>query len=66
MQIKVNGEFRLFESPLSVAGMVETLKLNTRQVAVERNREIVPRSRYSDVALLDGDEIEIVHFIGGG
>lgn len=65
MQIKVNGEIREFAAT-NVAGMVEELKLNIRQLAIERNREIVPRSTYGDVTLMDGDEIEIVHFIGGG
>ena len=66
MQIKVNGESREFSAATSVAAMIEALKLNIRQLAIERNREIVPRSTYSDVTLMDGDEIEIVHFIGGG
>lgn len=66
MQIKVNGEVREFSAPLSVMILAEQLKLNPKQVAVERNREIVPRSLYGDTAVNEGDEIEIVHFIGGG
>lgn len=66
MNIKVNGQTREFPSPLSVALLAEQLKLNPRQVAIERNREIVPRSTYAQVDLNDGDEIEIVAFIGGG
>jgi thiamine biosynthesis protein ThiS len=66
MQIKVNGECRAFESPLCVQALVERLSLNPKQVAVERNRQIVPRSQYGEMLLSDGDEIEIVHFIGGG
>jgi len=66
MQIKVNGEAREFDAPLNVAGLALRLQLNPTQVAVERNREIVPRSRYGEVELSPGDEIEIVHFIGGG
>jgi thiamine biosynthesis protein ThiS len=66
MQIKVNGESREFEAPLSVLALAEKLRLNPKQVAVERNREIVPRSCYGTASLSDGDEIEIVHFIGGG
>jgi thiazole synthase len=66
MNIKVNGQIRAFESPLSVALLAEQLKLNPKQVAIERNREIVPRSTYAEVDLNDGDEIEIVAFIGGG
>ena len=66
MQIKVNGEARAFEAPLSVAALVDRLALNPRQVAIERNREIVSRSAYGDTLLSDGDAIEIVQFIGGG
>ncbi len=66
MQIKVNGETREFTAPISVAGLAEALALKPSQVAIERNRQIVPRSTYNDVALSEGDEIEIVNFIGGG
>lgn len=66
MQVKVNGEVRMFASPLSVQALAEQLALDVKQVAVERNLEIVPRSRYGEVMLADGDRIEIVHFIGGG
>lgn len=66
MQIKVNGKTQEFAAPLTVAAMAEILQLNTKQVAIERNREIVPKSQYKDVALTDGDEVEIVKFIGGG
>ena len=45
---------------------MQTLSLNPRQVAVERNREIVPKSAYGEVTLSAGDQIEIVQFIGGG
>ena len=66
MQIKVNGESRAFDAPLSVLALTQHLGLNTSQVAIERNREIVPRSHYGEVGLNDGDVIEIVRFIGGG
>ncbi len=66
MQIKVNGEVREFSAPLTVQGLAETLALKPTQMAVEKNREIVPRSAYAQVMVNEGDEIEIVHFIGGG
>lgn len=66
MQIKVNGEHHMLDSQMSVAALAEQLQLNMRQVAIERNREIVPKSLYSEMLLQDGDEIEIVRFIGGG
>ena len=68
--LTLNGESRDFdgpaEGPLSVAGLLTTLGLDTRKVAVERNEEIVPRSRYAETWLASGDSLEIVHFIGGG
>ncbi|MBY0407188.1 MAG: sulfur carrier protein ThiS [Rickettsiales bacterium] len=66
MQIKVNGEWREFSAPMTVAQLAEALALNTKQVAVEKNRAIVPRATYGDATLADGDEVEIVRFIGGG
>jgi sulfur carrier protein len=66
----LNGENRQFEAPdqgsLSVLGLLTALELDMRKVAVERNEEIVPRSRYAETWLASGDELEIVHFIGGG
>lgn len=66
MQLIVNGETRTFDDVTDVAALVSVLGLNTKKVAVERNLEIVPRSAYGTTALMDGDRIEIVHFIGGG
>ena len=65
LTLMVNGEPRSLP-PLSVAGLLAELGLDRRKVAVERNESIVPRSRYDDTALADGDLLEIVHFIGGG
>jgi sulfur carrier protein len=64
--LSVNGESRTFESVLDVAGLLEQLSLSGKRVAVERNGEIVPRSRYGDTSLADGDELEIVVAVGGG
>jgi thiamine biosynthesis protein ThiS len=64
--ITVNGEAREIPASLSVAGLLDLLGLDRRKVAVERNLEIVPRSLYDATALGAGDQLEIVHFIGGG
>ena len=64
--ITLNGEPRALPGPLTVAGLVQVLALDGRKIAVERNREIVPRGRYDATALGQGDQLEIVHFIGGG
>lgn len=66
MRLVINGEQRGFDALDDVAALVAVLGLDPRKVAVERNLEIVPRSRYAATALCDGDRIEIVHFIGGG
>lgn len=64
--LTVNGDARTFAAPLTVAALLATLGLDTRKIAIERNEEIVPRSRYGETALAPGDALEIVHFIGGG
>jgi thiazole synthase len=66
MSIIVNGEERSLSESKTVEQLIETLGLDGRKVAVERNMEIVPKSQYNDVLLGDGDRLEIVHFIGGG
>jgi thiamine biosynthesis protein ThiS len=66
MNVTVNGESRRVEGSKTVEQLLEDLGLDGRKVAVERNREIVPKSQYSDVTLFEGDKFEIVHFIGGG
>lgn len=51
---------------LTVAELLRELGLDFRQVAVERNREIVPRARHGETVLADGDQLEVVTFVGGG
>ena len=64
--IRVNGEARRVSSGLSVTQMLSAIGIDSAKVAVERNREIVPRSLLAQVRVEDGDEYEIVHFVGGG
>jgi sulfur carrier protein len=66
MNLTVNGEAHRFEAVGDIAALVAALGLDVRKVAVERNLEIVPRSAYGQTGLSEGDQIEIVHFIGGG
>ncbi len=66
MDIIVNGEMHRFEGAPSVADLVARLKVDPAKIALERNREIIPRSTYGQVMLAEGDAIEIVRFIGGG
>ncbi|MET0241233.1 MAG: sulfur carrier protein ThiS [Sphingobium sp.] len=64
--IRVNGEHRRVRQGLTIADLANSLGLVPEKVAVERNLEIVPRSTLAQVLLEDGDELEIVHFVGGG
>lgn len=66
MDITVNGEKKRVEAPMTVAGLLAALELTSRKIAVERNLEIVPKSLFGETALADGDNIEIVQFVGGG
>jgi len=66
MQILVNGEPRSVAPGLTAAQLVELLELGGHRLAMEVNREILPRSQYAAHQLRDGDRIEIVQAIGGG
>jgi thiamine biosynthesis protein ThiS len=66
MNLLINGEERGFASPLTLAGLVEQLGMKQDRVAVELNRNIVPRGLWAETALSEGDRLEIVHFVGGG
>ena len=64
--VTVNGSAHHFEQPLNCQQLLERLNLAGKRVALERNGEIVPRSRLGGVALVDGDRVEIVVAVGGG
>ena len=66
MQIELNGESRDVPDDLDVAGLLTLLELAGRRVAVEVNREIVPRSDHAGHRLHPGDRVEVVQAIGGG
>jgi thiamine biosynthesis protein ThiS len=66
LTVTLNGGVRELAGPVTVAGLLAMIGLDARKVAVERNEEIVPRSRYAATAIASGDALEIVHFIGGG
>lgn len=66
LDIVVNGESRRFESQLSLDDLLGHLDLRGKKVAIERNGEIVPRSRYAATPLAQGDQLEIVVAVGGG
>ncbi len=66
ISVTINGEPRRVPAPATVASLLQGLELDPAKVAVERNLEIVPKSTYANVALGEGDRLEVVHFVGGG
>ena len=66
IELSVNGAVKRIEPGASVARLLESLDLAGKRIAVERNGEIVPRSRYAETALAEGDRLEIVVAVGGG
>jgi len=66
MQIMVNGDERLVPGPATLLDLLDRLGLDPRTVVVELNREIVRRPRLGETSLAEGDEVELVHFVGGG
>jgi len=66
VRIHVNGTPREFERAPTVAQFIDALDLAGKRLAIERNGEIVPRSRFSDEVLAEGDRIEVVVAVGGG
>lgn len=67
MQLTINGKPRSFDaSNFSVAYLVGHLNLEGKRLAIECNGEIVPRSQFAEVHLVDGDKLEIVGAVGGG
>jgi sulfur carrier protein len=66
IQLSVNGQNTQVASNFNVAHLLESMALAGKRVAVEKNGEIVPRSRYSETVLAEGDRLEIVVAVGGG
>ena len=66
MRILLNGESAEVPDGLTVAALVSHLGLGPGPVAVERNREVVPRAEHASTRVGEGDQIEVVHFVGGG
>ncbi len=66
MHITLNGEPFEIDQPLSVVALLERLDIDARRVAVEHNLTIIKRHRFPEVIVGDGDQVEIVNFVGGG
>jgi sulfur carrier protein len=67
IHLTINGNPKEFSvEPLTVQALVEHLELVGKRLAIERNGEIVPRSQFAEILLLEGDQLEIVGAVGGG
>ena len=66
MKLTINGEDREFSSISTISSLLDQLGMKAGRVAVELNRELIPRNRWAATELSDGDKLEIVHFVGGG
>jgi sulfur carrier protein len=66
IDVVINGQPRSVKEGTTVGALIDELGLGNRRVAVERNREIVPRAQHATTALAAGDHVEIVTFVGGG
>jgi thiamine biosynthesis protein ThiS len=66
MKLQINGVERVFDDSLTLTALVDTLGMKPDRVAVELNRDVVPRERWPHTTLTEGDRLEIVHFVGGG
>lgn len=66
MTIRVNGEPREIAGPITIGALLASLDVDPRRVAVEHNLIVVKRDRYDTTLVREGDEIEIVNFVGGG
>ena len=66
MTILLNGESHEAAGPLSVSSLLEALGIDPRRVAVEHNRSVIKKPAYHATAVREGDEVEVVNFVGGG
>jgi thiamine biosynthesis protein ThiS len=66
MKLVINGEDREFEALTTVSDLIGQLGMKPDRVAVELNRDLISRDRWTTTPLSEGDRLEIVHFVGGG
>jgi len=66
MTIRLNGDSHQLQGPLSVSALLQQLDIDARRVAVELNLAVVKKAAYDSSVIKDGDDVEIVNFVGGG
>ncbi len=66
LQISLNGEIKIIAKEVNLTELIQSLKLDTRQIAIALNDQVIPRSEYDQTQIKDGDTLEIVHASSGG
>jgi sulfur carrier protein len=66
ISIRLNGELYVIEGDARLTTLIETLKMKPGRIAAELNRAIIPKVDYSEITLREGDELELINFVGGG
>lgn len=66
ISVSINGTVHQFDTPISIAALIEHMQLGNKRIALERNGEIVPRGQFNQQMLADGDKLEVVVAVGGG
>ena len=66
IKIKINGKFKIINNNLKLKSLISKLKIPIKKVAIELNHEILDKKKLNKIKLKKNDELEIVHFIGGG
>ncbi|MGG7054096.1 sulfur carrier protein ThiS [Nitrosomonas sp. ANs5] len=66
MQLTINGQLQSFDGPMNMQQLIECLSLQNKRIAIEYNGEIIPRSKYPEQILGEGDQLEIIVAVGGG
>lgn len=66
ISLSINGTVQPFDTPISIATVIEHMQLGNKRIAIECNGEIVPRGQFCNHMLADGDKLEIVVAVGGG
>ncbi len=66
IDVVINGQRRILNAGTTVLALIAELGLDGKPVAVERNREVIPRAKHATTVLADGDHLEVVTFVGGG
>jgi len=66
IKIVLNGDPYLIDGDARVSALIERLKMRPTRIAVEINREVIPKAKYAETLIKPGDEVEVINFVGGG